>query len=183
MKAFLYLLPLVSMMSACDTETATTAVVDNTYPAQEDAGASASRVVYRAWWVATLFPSPVAPATSSETFRSVPATGTAYALIAPGWDPASETPPTSFIPMQSKTLLSVSRGETLHITVSDAQFFGSCDAKEPLSTDDATFIAERIFPGELAGMTYDPATCTFSASAETPASDAGAGDAGDASDQ
>lgn len=140
-----YLLPFVLL--ACETETATTAVVDNRYPADN--------VVYRAWWVASYFDMPVYPAASSETIRSVPATGPAYVIVAPKWDPSSSDPPTTFVPMQSKAPLSVSRGDTLHIAVDDAGFYSH------LSLHDATYIQESIFPGELGGMDYDVAEGVF----------------------
>jgi len=150
MKAALFFIALgLASQLACETENATTAIVDNHDTA----------VVYRAWWVTTYFDDPVGAGTSSSSLRSVPATGTAYALLAPGWDPMSSTPPTSLAVRQSRTALSASRGEELHITVADDAFFGSCTA--PLSADDRDFIAERIFPGELAGFTYDPTTCLF----------------------
>ena len=59
--------------------------------------------------------------------------------------------------------------------VSDATFFGSCDAKQALSQGDADFITQRIFPGDFAKMIYDAKTCS-----STPAPDAGASAAGDA---
>ncbi len=145
------LLLLLPLLLGCETETATKAVVDDQY---------ASTVVYRVWREATYFPSPVAPGASSEELRSVPATDFAYALLAPGWDPASASPPTSFVVLKSKQPLSASRGDTLHIAVSDATFAGSCDAHQPLTQADTDFIAERIFPGELAAFAYDAATCT-----------------------
>ena len=39
-----------------------------------------------------------------------------------------------------------------------------------LRAEDAAFVAERIFPGPLAGLVYDPSTCTY-----VPAPDADAG--------
>jgi hypothetical protein len=142
----------------CETETATTAVVDD----------RSGSVVYRVWWETTYFPTPIAPDTTSDELRSVPATDFAYALLAPGWNAASTSAPTSFVVLKSKQPLSVARGETLHIAVSDATFTGSCDVHDPLSQADADFITQRIFPGEFEGLRYDAGTCTMS-----PLADAG----------
>jgi hypothetical protein len=151
-------------LAACDTEDASKAVVDNGYR---------QTVVYRAWWVATYFPEPVAGATTSSEQRSVPASDFAYAVLAPNWDPASATPPATFVVVKSKTPLSVARGDTLHITVDDQTFTGSCAADQPLSQEEADFITQRIFPGEFANVTYDAKTCA-STPAASAANDAGA---------
>ena len=156
---------------ACETATPTSAVVDNAYAAVPDGGDPAAQtVVYRAWWVATYFPDPVAGGTTSAEQRSVPATELAYALLAPGWDPASTTPPSRLIVVRSKAPLESVRGEVLHIAVSDQTFTGNCVAGQPLSQEDADFVTQRIFPGPFANVTYDAKTCT-----STPvATDAGA---------
>lgn len=134
----------------CETEEPTHAVVENTYT---------DGVVYRAWWVVTLFEEPVAASATSAELRSVPETGFAYALLAPGWDPASGAPPASLIAVKSKVPLTVGRGGTLRIQVSDALFEGQCSAKQPLAQADADLITQRIFPAELANLHYDAATC------------------------
>lgn len=139
--------------SACDTPDPTKAVVDNAYPA------SSQVVVYKAWWSATLFEDPVLPGASSDEQRSVPESNFVYALLAPGWDPASGSPPTKLLAVRSKEPLAATRGDTLHIIVSDATFAGSCDARQPLSQEDADFITQRIFPGDFANVSYDAATC------------------------
>jgi hypothetical protein len=158
-------------ITACDTPDPTKAVVDNAYPELADGGDPSKQiVVYRAWFVTTLFTEPVLPAQSSDELRSVPATDTAYALLAPGWDPEGTAPPTTLIAVQSKAKLSVSRGDVLHLAVSDATFAGSCAAKQQLSQADADFITQRIFPGDFANATYDATTCT---STPIPADDAG----------
>jgi hypothetical protein len=63
--------------------------------------------------------------------------------------------------VKSKTTLSVKRGDTLHVRVSDITMTGNCGAGQPLSQSDADFITQRIFPGDFAGGAYDAATCTF----------------------
>jgi hypothetical protein len=141
----------------CDTETATSAVVDN---------ASSSVTVYKAWWGATLFRDPVAPSAESETERTVPSNDFAYALLAPGWDPNSGAPPSRLVAVRSSAPLSATRGDTLHIVVSDDAFVGDCAAGKPLSQDDADFITQRIFPGDFAGGVYDATTCTTHAAAD-----------------
>ena len=160
----------VSAVAACDTEDPSKAVVDNGYPA------SAQTVVYRAWWVATYFPDPVGGGATSSEQRSVPGRDFAYAVLAPGWDPASGAPPTTFVFVKSKAPLSVARGDTLHIVVDDQTFTGSCAANQPLSQDEADFITQRIFPGELGSMTYDARTCALTSTASAAsgaATDAG----------
>lgn len=156
-----------SSLAACETEAPTNAVVENTY---------VDGVVYKTWWVTTLFDEPVPASASSSEQRSVPETGIAYALLAPGWDPASGTPPASLIPVRSKLPLTVGRGATLRIIVSDATFAGQCSAKQPLTQDEADFITQRIFPGELTDIAYDAATCR---STPIGANDAGAEGAND----
>ena len=153
----------LTSVAACDTEDATTVVVDNHDPS----------VVYRAWWVTTYFDNPVAAGTTSDSLRAVPVIGPAYALLAPGWDATSSTAPTSYAVRQTRAPLSITRGRELHIVVSDDAFLGSCGA--PLSGDDRTFIAERIFPGELTGFTYDATTCLFTPTPADAGTDAGDG--------
>jgi hypothetical protein len=153
-------------LAGCDTDDPTNAIVENTY---------VDGVVYKTWWVTTLFDEPVPARATSSELRSVPETGIAYALLAPGWDPASGTPPTSLIAVRSKQPLTAVRGRTLHISVSDATFTGQCSAKEPLTQDEADFITQRIFPAQFANLAYDAATCR---STPIRAGDAGA-DGGD----
>lgn len=162
--------------AACETETPTTGVVVNAYPAPPDGGDPAKQtVVFKTWWVATYFPDPVPGGAESSEVRTVPASDFAYAVLTKDWDPASATPPTTFIALKSKAPISAARGNVLHITVSDQTFTGNCDAKQPLSQDDADFITQRIFPGQFAKVTYDAKTCT-----STPVvSDDGGADGGD----
>jgi len=169
------------VMIACDTETATHAAVENGFAEVADGGDPATRVVvYKAWWVTTLFTEPVPPASTSAELRTVPERDTAYALLAPGWAPASGVPPTTLIPVRSKEPLAVSRGEVLHILVSDGAFTGNCAASQALTQDDADFITQRIFPGEFAKRTYDAKTCTSTPlhEGEAGGADAEAADAG-----
>ena len=137
---------------ACDTEDASSSVVDNAYPE--------ATVVYRAWWFATYYPTPVPGGASSAVERAVPASDVAYAVLAPGWDPASTTPPTDLVIVRSKTPFAVERGARVHITISDATFDGSCAAGRPLSQEEADFVTQRIFPGVFADKIYDARTCT-----------------------
>jgi hypothetical protein len=171
LRALSYLgIAVVAASAACETEDASMAVVDNGYPAASSGGPAAQTVVYRAWWVATYFPEPVAPAGTSIEQRSIPASDFAYAVLAPGWDPASATPPAQLVVVKSKAPLSLTRGDTLQIVINDQTFDGSCAAQQPLSQEDADFITQRIFPGELAGVTYDAKTCTMT---PIPTGDAG----------
>jgi hypothetical protein len=150
--------------AACETPDPTKAVVDNAYP---------GTVVYKAWWAATLFNDPVRPGESSDEQRSVPETDVVYALLAPGWDPESGSPPVKLIAVKSKTAISAPRGDTLHIVFSDQTFAGNCAVGQPLSQEDADFITQRIFPGELANATYDARTCAPRVPASDPGADAG----------
>jgi len=153
---------LLVALGACATEDATTAVVDNAYPRDP----TGSIVVYRVWWQTTLFPDPVGAGESSAELRAVPSTDVAYALLAPGYEPTSDTPPAKLVLAMTKVPLSVNRGRTLHIVVSDDLFVGNCAASGRLTQQEADFIASRIFPGDLAGRAYDPTTCTLSGEAD-----------------
>lgn len=159
---------------ACDTENASSSVIDNAYPAAPDGDPAKQTVVYRAWWFATYYPAPVAAGASSEVQRAVPASDVAYAVLAPGWDPASTTAPAQLVIVKSRTPLAVARGELLHIAVSDATFTGSCAALEPLSQEEADFATQSLFPGVFAGKAYDARSCTT-----TDVPDAGADARGD----
>jgi hypothetical protein len=141
---------LLLLAPACDTETPTSAVVDN----------DSTNTVYKAWWSTSLFATPIAASKESESERAIPATDFVYALLAPGWDPASGPAPTRLVVVRSKDPLSVVRGDELHIHVSDATFVGNCETGPLLSQDDADFITQRIFPGDFVGVAYDAATCT-----------------------
>ena len=144
----------------CEGETPTSAVVQNSFQVVPDAGNPPSGVtIYRTWYFTTAFVDPVAPGSSSDTQRTVPATDYVYAVLAPGLDPTSATPPVTLIPVRSKSKVVVARGESLAIDVSDLTFDGNCAAGTPLSQDDADFITQRIFPGDFASVTYDAKTC------------------------
>jgi hypothetical protein len=162
--------------AACHTETPTSAVIENAYPTADDASdASKQTTVLKAWWATTLFLDPVPPGAASGLQRTVPDSDFAYAVLAPGWDPASTMPPTRLIPVRSAAKLAVRRGDTLDIAVSDLTFVGDCRAGKALSQDEADFITQRIFPGEFSGLQYDAKSCT-SMPLER---DAGTADAGD----
>ncbi len=155
---------LTPWLAACSTETPTTAIVDNAYPSVPDGASNAGEVtVYKVWYGATLFRFPVAPGGESESERTELGSATAYAVLAPGWAPSSATAPTQFVAVESKAPLSVNRGDTLHIAVSDARFTGRCGGSAPLSQTEADFVTQRIFPAEFAGVHYDAATCRSTA--------------------
>ena len=164
----------------CEGETPTSAVVQNSFQVVPDAGNPPSGVtIYRTWYFTTAFVDPVAPGSSSDTQRTVPATDYVYAVLAPGWDPTSAPAPTTLIPVRSKAKLSVARGDTLMIDVSDATFDGNCARGSRLSQDDADFITQRIFPGQFASVTYDAKTCTAT---PVPADGGDASEAGPGTD-
>jgi hypothetical protein len=163
-------LSLALVVAGCDGPS-TNVVVDNGYPPY----ASVPLVVYDAYWQAVAFEQPdgaadpIPPGDSSEPQTTVPASAnTAYVLLAPGWDPTSATPPTSFIVLQSQAGFAVSLGDTLHIPVDDTTFTGNCATGSFLTQAQADFITERVFAKDFVSLRYDAATCTT-----TPAGDAG----------
>jgi hypothetical protein len=163
-------LSLAPVVAGCD-DPSTNVVVDNDYPPY----ATVPLVVYDAYWQAVAFEqpdgaaAPVPPGDSSEPQSTVPASAnTAYVLLAPGWDPTSATPPTSFIVLQSQAGFAVSLGDTLHIPVDDATFVGDCATGSFLTQAQADFITERVFAKDFLSLRYDAATCTTA-----PAGDAG----------
>jgi hypothetical protein len=161
-------------LAGCETADPTMAFVDNGFPLGPDADPSTQVTVYKVWWSVALFSEPVPPGEISAPVRVVPGTDVAYALLAPGWDPASGSTPRVVVPLQTTQKVSVERGETLRILIADRTTMGNCASGNPLSVEDATFIVDRIFPGDFAGVRYDPATCSA-----TPIADSGAPDGGD----
>jgi hypothetical protein len=160
-------------LTGCETPDATQAVLDNDYPAPAAGSAAQQTVVLEAWWQVALFAEPVAAGTESAPVRAIQGTDEAYAVLAPGWDPSSSTPPATRIPVRVRDALTAQRGSTLHIHVSPDAVVGDCSTGAPLAQDDADFITQRVFPGDFASVTYDAATCT----AAPKSRDGGAGDA------
>lgn len=150
--------------AGCDRAPQATVVLDNDYAPM----AAVALPVYFALWQAVVFADPVAPGSSSPVESSLAATdNTAYVVLAPGWDPTSKTPPTSFILMQSRSGFTVHLDETLHIPVDDSTFVGNCAAGSFLSQEQADFIAERVFTSAIFDAAprpfhYDAATCAMS---------------------
>lgn len=163
-------LSLAAFAAGCDQAPDTTVVLDNRYPTS----GTTPLVVYRAYWQAAAFQDPIAPGGSSDPQSTVPASNTAYVLLAPGWDPDGAAPPKSFVVMQSRSELAVPQNGTLHIPVDDTTFIGNCDAGSALLQTQADLIrarifTENIFPGASLAFSYDAVTCTT-----TPIADAGA---------
>ena len=158
--AFRICLSCFLLLAACSTSGPTSALLLNEFPSASVAGAKDSMTVYKGWWSVALFAAPVLAGQTSDPERAVPGTDYGYALLAPGWDPSSGTPPTRLIPVRSAQRLSVGRGDTLNFLVSDSQTLGNCAGGHALSQDDADFITQRIFPGEFANVNYDATTCT-----------------------
>ena len=137
----------------------------NDYPT----AANVPVVVYQARWQAIAFSTPLLPGASSGPQLTVSASdNTAYAILAPGWDPAGSAPPTRLIVIQSRSGFDVHVGDTLQILVDDRTFAGNCLAGQLLAQSDADAITETVFPDTFAGLRYDAATCTT-----TPIGDAG----------
>lgn len=153
---------LLLMAAACETDTATSAQIDDAYAAVADAGSGGAGgiAVYEAWWVTTHFPTPVAAGSSSRPARTVPDTGYAYALLAPGFDPSTDSVPSKLVAVRSREPLRSQRGETLHIVVSDETFVGNCAAGSILPDGDAKLIVDSIFPRPFHGLAYDPNSCS-----------------------
>jgi len=149
-------------LGACN-DTPTTAVVTNGF------AATTAVSVYKLWWLETLFPDAVAPGAASAVQRTIPGSDYAYALLAPGWS-AADGPPRTLVPIKSAAKLTAYDHQLLRIIVAEATFTGDC-VSSVLTADDATLIRTQLFPGEFAGATYDPATCTTTLTA-------GAGGAG-----
>jgi hypothetical protein len=144
----------------------TSVVVDNNYRAS----ATAPLVVYQAYWQAVAFTTPVPPGSLSAPQSTVPASdNTSWVVLAPGWDPSSASPPTSFVVMQSRGGFAVHLNNTLHIPVDDADFAGNCATGGALTQSQADFITQLVFPSVFQGLQYDAATCMT-----TPVGDAGA---------
>jgi hypothetical protein len=160
--------PLLLLLAGClNVDTPYTWVdLENQYP---PAGA-APVVVYQANWQAVAFTTPLPPGSSTGAQPTVPASdNTAYALLAPGWDPTSTAPPATFVVVQSRAGYSVHLGDTLDIPVSDTTFAGDCAAGSPLTQPQADFLTQVVYASAFQGQRYDAATCKT-----TPIGDAGA---------
>jgi hypothetical protein len=143
-------------VSGCGDAAHTYVSLDNHYPASKT-----SLVVYQGWWQAVPFSTPILPGGSSGPVATVAASdNTAYIVLAPGWDPTGNAPPTSVIVMQSKTGFAVHLKDTLHIPVDDEHFAGNCLAGSHLTQKQADFITQFVFPGTFGAIRYDAATCT-----------------------
>jgi hypothetical protein len=150
---------------ACETDTPTTAQVENALSsAGEPGGSEPSLTVYRVWYKETLFIDPILPGEMSPPQRIVPGSDYAYALAAVDWDASAGGNPDRLIALRSEDKLPIERGGVLSIRVQNATFVGNCWGDRPLSQEGADFIAERIFSAEFAGTQYDAATCTTVAS-------------------
>ncbi len=130
-------------------------VLENNYPRS-----AVPLVVYHAFWQAVSFQTPVPPGSSSDPQDTIPASAnTAYAVLAPGWDVTSSTPPTSLIAIQSRNGFEVHLNDTVHIAIDDGTFDGNCASGSFLSPDQADFITQRVFASDFAELSYDPASC------------------------
>jgi hypothetical protein len=145
----------VAGLVACFRRPETTVVVDNDY----SAAVTPAPVIYRAYWQTASF-GPVAPGEATDAEVAFPTSGvTAYVLLAPGWDPASSRPPTSFVVLQSKAEYAVDLYGTLDIHVDDTTFSGNCAAGSLLSQAQADTITRLVFPDSFAAVRYEAATC------------------------
>jgi hypothetical protein len=151
--------------AACTEAPVTTVVLVNDYPPSR----TNSLLVYSAYWQAVSFQGPVPPGSSSTRQETVPASAnTAYVVLAPGWDPESPTPPTSFVILESRNGFGVQEGDMLDMPVDDTTFTGNCVSGSFLSQSQADFISEIVFPSIFAKLRYDAPTCRT-----TPIGDSG----------
>jgi hypothetical protein len=142
----------------------TLVVFDNDYAASP----TDAKVVYRVTWQAVALQDPIVPGASSDPQSTIAASeNAAYAVLAPGWDPASGTVPSSLVVLQSREGFAVHLNNTLRIAIDDATFIGNCAAGSPLSQDQADFITQLVFPDVFTSLHYDAATCSI-----TPIGDA-----------
>ena len=147
----------LALAGGCNGAPQTWVSLDNAYPASNASPA----VVYRGWWQAVAFGGPIVPGGSSGLQPTVPASdNTAYAVLAPGWDPDTGTTPASFVVLQSRSGYAVHLGDILRIAVDDASFEGDCAAGSHLTQHQADVITQLVFPNVFAGLRYDAATCT-----------------------
>jgi hypothetical protein len=135
----------------------TRVVLANGYPAS----ATLPLTIYVAQWQAVAFADPVPPGASSDAKDANPCSpNTAWAVLAPGWDPASSQGPGSFVVLESRSGFGAELGDTLTIPVDDAHFAGNCAAGSTLTQAQADFITQTVFASVFAGLRYDAATCT-----------------------
>jgi hypothetical protein len=164
-------LPFLLLAVACNEAASASVVIDNDYLAD----AAPSLVVYRAFWQAVSFETPVPPGASSNPQSTVAASdNTAYVVLAPGWDPDAGTLPASLVLLQSRSGFSVHLGNTLRIAVDDATFAGNCAAGSFLTQAQADFIMDVVLgswpeAGMFFGLHYDAATCTTTRDGEAGA--------------
>lgn len=138
------LVAVLAALCGCDAPS-TKVVVDNDY---------AAIMVYRAFWQAVAFDTPIAPGGSSEAEDTVAASANpAYVLLAGQ---------SSLIVLQSRAGFGVHTNQTLHIGVDDDHFAGNCAVGSTLSQDEADFIVTRVFPDVFGPLHYDAATCMTS---------------------
>lgn len=149
---------LCALCAGCDTPQTNVILHDDYPPAPAD-----ELVVYRAFWQAVSFTDPVVPGAQSVPRDSVPASAnTAYALLAPGWEPTDDAAarPGSLVVLESRHGFALHVGETLHIRVDDANFAGNCAFGSFLEQERADFVTQRVFAEAFAGLQYDAASCT-----------------------
>ncbi len=155
-----------SLVSGCETSNPTQAVFANEYPAS-DASSASGVTIYKAWWSIAQLPEPVSAGADSDPVRIVEGSDFAYALLAPEWDPTTQTPPVTLVPVRTERKLSAARGDTLRIIISDTTTVGNCASGRRMSQEEADLITQRIFPAEFAGRTYDASNCTAAVIADS----------------
>lgn len=116
-------------------------------------------VVYKVWFQTTLFPDALLPGERSVQERLVPSEDFAFALLAPGWDPTSASPPATLMVVKTSAKSTIDRGGVLVLELNHETVDGDCRHGKSLSQDDADLITQRIFPGPFTGSTYDAKTC------------------------
>ena len=128
------------LLLACDDPALV--LVDDGYP-------DATRVD-AVWWRETLVPDAVEPGASSPAYRATTGADYAYFLL--------ERNGVVFV-ARSKDVLSVARGDTLHVVASPDRIVGDCATGAPLTQAEGDFITQSIFPAAFEGAIYDATTC------------------------
>jgi hypothetical protein len=107
------------------------------------------------------FDAGVLPGSSSSPETTLQTSGdTAYALLAPGWNPTDDAGPTAFVVLESNEPIAVSPGEVAHIRVDDSTFRGRCDAGSKLTQEEADIVTGAFFSDIFAHVKYDATSCT-----------------------
>lgn len=144
---------------ACYDTPHTTVVLENRYPATD----AKPLVIFDAIFHAVSFDGlPLRPGAASSPVDTLPTSGgTAYVVLAPGWDPASGAAPKELVVLRSRQDVEVHLNDALTLAVDDTTFEGNCATGSRLAQDEADLVTQRVFASHFVGVAYDAATCTI----------------------